>query len=348
MLVFWKSKAIYVFYFGFVMIASAFARGEDFPFADDISAPVFVEAKAPDKYASLAGITTTEVTEPTSKPVDMDDMFFSDVPVILTPKEQFAIEIVEPWQDQTEVGVSPIAAPGGAVQFAYGLERPSVVCAVMQITDIEFQDGEVIQSVNIGDSARWIIEPAVSGADVPHLLVKPMDVGLNTSLAVATDRRMYHLRLRSTREEFMARVNFAYPAEAAAKLAEMKAAADAKREKEIERDTIPETQEYLGNLDFDYIVSGTARWKPTRVYNDGVKTVVEMPGTLHQDDSPTLLVLRKKRGLIRSKNEEVLVNYRVQNNRYIVDAVPERFMMVVGVGRNQTRVIVTRGKGGER
>ena len=39
-----------------------------------------------------------------------------------------------------------------------------------------------------------------------------------------------------------------------------------------------------------------------------------------------------------------MVNYRVQNNRYIVDAVFDKAMLIVGVGRNQERVTITRGK----
>ncbi len=298
--------------------------------------PVHVEAVPPDSFDAVntEGPVRSEVLRP-------DDFLFDDVPVVLTPKEQYAMGLVQPWQDQTEIGVNPMAAPGGAVQFAYGMERPSVLCAVLQITDVELQAGEIIQSVNIGDSARWIVEPAMSGANIPHLLIKPMDVGLETSLAVATDRRMYHFRLRSTRNEYMARITFTYPADAARQFAELKAEAEAKRRQEIERDTIPETNEYLGDLDFNYTITGKAAWKPTRVYNDGVKTVIEMPETVSQDDSPTLLVLRKRAGLFR-KDEEVLVNYRVQRNRYVVDAVFDKAMLVVGVGRGQTRVIIER------
>ena len=42
--------------------------------------------------------------------------------------------------------------------------------------------------------------------------------------------------------------------------------------------------------------------------------------------------------------ETVMVNYRVQNNRYIVDTVFDKAMLIVGVGRNQERVIITRRK----
>jgi type IV secretory pathway VirB9-like protein len=56
------------------------------------------------------------------------------------------------------------------------------------------------------------------------------------------------------------------------------------------------TGEYLGDLSFDYDVSGSASWKPVRVYNDGRKTIIEMPGTMEQTEAPTLLVVRKEGG----------------------------------------------------
>ena len=52
------------------------------------------------------------------------------------------------------------------------------VCAVMQVTDIELQAGEQINNINIGDSACWLVEPAVTGAgvaEVQHIVIKPMD-----------------------------------------------------------------------------------------------------------------------------------------------------------------------------
>src|SRR5690606_7036773 len=81
----------------------------------------------------------------------------------------------------------------------------------------ELQPGEQVNSIHLGDQARWLIEPAVTGqgsAEVQHLIVKPLDVGLETSLVVTTNRRTYHMRLRSHRRDFMPRVSFNYPEDA--------------------------------------------------------------------------------------------------------------------------------------
>jgi type IV secretion system protein VirB9 len=232
---------------------------------------------------------------------------------------------------------NPVIGQDGSIEYLFGAEQPNIVCAVMQITDIELERGENVTSVNLGDSVRWQVQPAVSGGDVTHILVRPKQVGLETSMVVTTDRRTYHIRLSSDRTQYMPRVKFFYIEDAISKWRSIQTAAAAKREVA----TIPETNEYLGDLDFGYTVSGRASWKPVRVYNDGTKTILEMSETFRQEDAPTLLVVRRE-GRIFKKSEQVLVNYRVQNGRYIVDAVFEQAVLVVGVGGNQERVTITR------
>ena len=135
----------------------------------------------------------------------------------------------------------------------------------------------------------------------------------------------------------MARVSFTYPEDAAAKW-------DAIRMREVrerQQQTIPQTKEYLGDLNFKYDLAGAASWKPVRVYNDGVKTIIQMPAAMAQTEAPTLLVVRREGGLF-SDDETVMVNYRVQGDRYIVDAVFDKAVLIAGVGRGQNRVTITR------
>jgi type IV secretion system protein VirB9 len=267
----------------------------------------------------------------------LEDLYYSPESVELTAKEKAAIAIARGWQQGEALTLNPVAGPDGSIEFLFGAERPSIVCAVMQLTDIELQAGEAVTGVNLGDSVRWQVQPAVSGGDITHILVRPRQVGLDTSMVVTTDRRAYHLRLRSHRSEYMPRVRFSYLEDALAKWDALKTKAAEKREAA----TIPETNEYLGDLDFNYKVAGKAAWKPVRVYNDGVKTILEMPAGMRRTEAPTLLVVRKE-GRVLGKKETALVNYRVQRGRYIVDAVFDQAVMVVGVGGNQERVTITR------
>ena len=66
-----------------------------------------------------------------------------------------------------------------------------------------------------------------------------------------------------------------------------------------------------------------------------------MPSAMNSNESPALLVTRYNK---TSRNSEQLVNYRVQNNRYIVDALFYEAELVLGVGSDQDKVTVRRSK----
>ncbi|AFJ03833.1 Conjugative transfer protein TrbG (plasmid) [Methylophaga frappieri] len=272
----------------------------------------------------------------------LEDQFFTNDNPTLTDQERQALAIAQRWQaGGGNGGIRPFTGRNGAIQFVFGAQSPSVVCAVLQVCDIALQPGEYVNSIQLGDTARWNVEPAISGTgagETQHLLIKPMDVGLETSLVVATDRRVYHIRLRSHRTEYMPQVAFTYPEDALARWDTIRS-----RERQHREDnTIPETREYLGDLSFDYEVSGSASWKPVRVFNDGHKTIIQMPRAMQQTEAPTLLVVRKDGGLF-SDPETVMVNYRVQGDRYIVDTMFNKAILISGVGSNQDKITITKG-----
>lgn len=273
---------------------------------------------------------------------DMADQFFSGTNPTLTVQEKAAIDIAKKWNASTATGLRPVAGQNGAINFLFGAQQPSIVCAVLQVCDVSLQAGEQVNGIHLGDTARWTVEPAITGSgpgETLHLIIKPLDVGLETSLVVTTNRRTYHMRLRSHRTEYMPQVAFSYPEDSMAKWD----ALQRKETKQQEQGTIPATGEYLGNLSFDYDVSGSTSWKPARVYNDGSKTIIEMPRSMEQTEAPTLLVVRKEGGLF-SDDETVMVNYRVQGARYIVDTVFDKAILIAGVGNSQDRVTITRNK----
>lgn len=228
--------------------------------------------------------------------------------------------------------VRPVASPDGTVRFEFRGQAVSVVCAVLQVCDIELQPGESVNNINIGDP-RISVEPAISGSapnQTQHLVIKPLDVGIETSLMVTTDRRTYYFRLKSDRREYMARVTFSYSDAAASSWVQPPppvAAATAPAPASV----TPETQA----LNFNYQIDGKAEWRPVRVYTDGIHTFIQMPKAISQTEAPTLLVLRNGK-------EQVIVNYRVQGDRYIVDSVFKKAILIAGVGHRQTRVTITR------
>ena len=273
---------------------------------------------------------------------NLADLYFSTQNPKLTPQEKAALAIAEKWQAASATGIKPVSGTDGSIRYLFGAQEPSIVCAVLQVCDVELQAGEQVNSIHLGDTARWTVEPAITGsgqAEIQHLIIKPMDVGLETSLIVTTNRRTYHFRLRSHRTQFMPRVAFTYTEDALVKWDALKT----REVKEKQERTIPQTGEYLGDLNFAYSVDGTVAWKPVRVYNDGQKTIIQMPAAMAQTEAPTLLVVRKDGGLF-TDDETVLVNYRIQGDRYIVDTIFDKAILIAGIGSGQDRVVITRGQ----
>jgi P-type conjugative transfer protein TrbG len=274
---------------------------------------------------------------------DSADAFFSKKNPALTRQEKDALAIAQKWQANgaDAAGMRPLAGAGGVVRFVYGVQQINIVCAVLQVCDVELQPGEQVNNLNQGDP-RFTVEPAISGVgagEVQHLIIKPLDVALDTTLIVTTNRRTYHMKLRSHRTQYMPRIGFTYPEDAATKW-------DAIRSREAHdkaEQTIPRTKEVLSDLNFKYDIDGKVAWKPVRVYNDGVRTVIQMPAAMAQTEAPALLVVRKEGGLF-SDDETVQVNYRVQGDRYIVDTVFDKAVLIAGVGRGQNRVTITKEK----
>jgi type IV secretion system protein VirB9 len=288
--------------------------------------------------ALVLAVPLSAVSAGQSNPVEV---YFSKESVKLTTQEKAALAVAQKWQARG-ASIKPVAGPDGVVRFVYGTQRITVVCAVLQVCDIELQAGEQVNNMNVGD-IRFTVEPAISGSgptEIQHLVVKPLDVGLESSLIVTTNRRTYHIRLRSHRTDYMPRVGFTYTEDAIAKWDAMRV-----REAKLKQEqTLPGTQDDVRDLNFNYEVEGATTWKPVRVYNDGVKTVIQMPATMSQAEAPVLLVVRKEGGWFSGDDETVTVNYRVHGDRYIVDSVFQKAILIAGAGSNQERVTITKEK----
>ncbi|SMF55944.1 type IV secretion system protein VirB9 [Xaviernesmea oryzae] len=245
----------------------------------------------------------------------------------VTPNEAKGMGISRQWRGSRGLVTK---GPDGKVIFLYGEVQPSVVCSPLQVCDIELQGGEVVRDVLVGDTVRWKVEPATSGAaggQAIHLIVKPSEPGLVTSMVVTTSRRTYHIQLKSNPTQYMARVGFEYPEDVSAKLADVNA--------RLEASTIPGAGVPAEQLNFGYSVSGSAGWRPTRVYSDGLKTYIQFPRSISGQDAPVLVVT--------SGGQNRIVNYRMKGNMMVVDYNVDRAVLVSGVGWKQEKVTIRRG-----
>ena len=245
----------------------------------------------------------------------------------LSANEVKGTEISGKWRDQKGLVTT---GSDGKVIFLFGEVQPSVVCSPLQVCDIELQGGEIVRDIMVGDTVRWKVEPATSGAaagQAIHLVVKPSEPGLITSMVVTTSRRTYHIQLKSHPSQYMARVGFEYPEDAATKLSDINARLETSLGGQA---GVPPEQ-----LAFSYSIAGSAGWKPTRVYSDGQKTYIQFPRSLSGQDAPVLFVV--------SGGQNRIVNYRMKNAMMVVDYNIEKAILVSGVGWEQQKITIRRG-----
>jgi type IV secretion system protein VirB9 len=212
-----------------------------------------------------------------------------------------------------------------------------VYAAPGEITDIALEEGEQLVGsgpVAAGDTVRWIIGDTESGsgpAKRVHILVKPTRPDLATNLVINTDRRTYHLELRSAEKTYMASVSWAYPQDQLIALRGRNEAADA---------AAPVTAGIdIDALNFRYRIEGDSpAWRPLRAFDDGRQVFIEFPSGIGQGEMPPLWVIGPEGG-------GELVNYRVRGSHMIVDRLfAAAELRLGGDPQQKVRIVRTDGK----
>lgn len=237
---------------------------------------------------------------------------------------------------------------GGAVSYLYGAGQPTLVCSPLKVCKIALQTGETLLpgGVHIGDSTRWQINPLLGANGQSFLIIKPIDAGLMTNLAIHTDVRDYSISLVSHPDRYMPAISFRYPqasptvgpppAAATADAAWTGYYADAARLRDRTRvaeeivDT-PETSDAPkpildpSRLDFRYDVDPCRRcdrFEPKQVFNDGVSTWIVLPDG-YTGDLPTFTVA------VGRKTSPVQYRWH-DGERLQVEAVFEEGLLTLG------------------
>lgn len=247
----------------------------------------------------------------------------------LSNRDKIAVQMAKDWQGAAP---APIQA-NGKVMYTFGASSPTVIGAPLQICDVELQPGESVNEVVVGDSARWMLEIAKSG-NTAHILIKPVDAGLSTSAVITTDRRAYHLTLKSQQTGHIPQVAFLYPGDSTARLREKEA--QSAKEKEFKTAEVDGQTKDLSQLNFGYDISGDAPWKPLQVFDDGRQMFIKLPPGVQSGDAPVVVV--------RNGGQDTLANFRMKNLTLLVDGIFPEAKLISGVGSKQQRITIRKAK----
>lgn len=218
---------------------------------------------------------------------------------------------------------------GGVQVFAWAPGRVYEIWTTpLRVTTLTLGPGESLVVKAAGDTVRWQVGETTSGEGAgrrSHVLIKPLERGLETNLVLTTNRRVYYIDLKSAGADgFNAAV--AWDAAgldgAAGVLAE-----PARREVRVP-DAVAQPE---GPLDARYAIEPRGRrprWTPASVFNDGRRTFIAFAADLQVDEAPALFVLS-------ADGEAQLVNYRQSGGLFIVDRVFDRAELRLGGRRPQ-------------
>lgn len=172
---------------------------------------------------------------------------------------------------------------------------------------IEFEEDEKIQTVSIGDSIAWMVNPSGN-----RLFLKPVDQNALTNMTVITDKRAYLFELHAEEtqdirdKEMVFVMRFIYPQadNATIDMAQFEPLPDIEREPE--------------KFNFKYTVRGSNVIEPIRIFDDGNFTYFEF-----RDKNAEIPAFFR----VDSAGNEELVNFRKRGDYIVVERVTSRFTL---------------------
>ena len=193
-------------------------------------------------------------------------------------------------------------------EVAYNRDNVTAIDATYGTsTLIELQPDEKIETLALGDSIAWRVEPNRKG-DI--IFVKPVEKDAQSNLNVVTDRRIYSFLLRSnthppSRQLYI--VRFRFPDDEAD--AQLLAAAK-------ERAAYPNLRDLnIANANTAYGYKGSSANKPVAVFDDGTKTWFRFAG-----ETPAIYIVDAERN-------ESLVNFRTEGPYVVVDKISPQWTL---------------------
>jgi len=214
---------------------------------------------------------------------------------------------------------------GGVRVFAWAPGRVyEIWAAPLRVTTLTLSPGEVLIDRAAGDTVRWQVGQATSGAGAEvrtHVLLKPLQSHLATNLILTTNRRIYLIELRSAGSEAF---------NTAARWEPEVLPVEPPREP-VEVSLPPPLIDPEAMIEAGYRIEPQGArqpWTPTSVFNDGRRTFITFAPDMQFNEGPALFV-------IGQDGERQLVNYRQVGGLFIVDQVLERAELRLGDRRHQ-------------
>lgn len=174
-------------------------------------------------------------------------------------------------------------------------------------SSIEFAAEEKIQTVSIGDSLAWMVNPSGN-----RLFLKPIDQNALTNMTVITDQRayMFELHAEETKDirdkEMIFTMRFIYPQDDAAGI------------DFAQFEALPDIEKNPERFNFSYSIRGSNLIEPIRIFDNGEFTYFEF-----RDKNAEIPAFFR----VDATGNEELINFRKRGNYIVVERVTSQFTL---------------------
>ena len=172
---------------------------------------------------------------------------------------------------------------------------------------IEFEENEKVQTVSIGDSVAWQINPSGN-----RIFLKPVEQNALTNMTVITDKRSYLFELHAEETQDIRDVNmvftmrFIYPQ------------SDTDSVQFAQFESLPDIEKHPEKFNFKYTIRGSNVIEPLRIFDDGQFTYFEF-----RDKNAEIPAFFR----VTSSGNEELINFRKRGDYIVVERVTSRFTL---------------------
>lgn len=230
----------------------------------------------------------------------------------------------------------------GWVTYEYGHGVPIIVLEPLHLSAIRLEQGEFVsEHCDLVGDPRIHVEVRTFG-EGPSLqtvvFLKPKDAGYSTDLVLATNKRLYTIRVVTKPHDYTPRIAFTYPdteehdeqAQQALQLAQQQAAAEKARADAALRAL--DTTGTVKNTQYDCKVKGhqAEQLKPEAIWDDKRRTHIQLPAGLAAGTLPVPKVY--------VGGKLAAPNYRYNGTELVIDTVFSRCELVFAGGR---KVVIT-------
>lgn len=180
-------------------------------------------------------------------------------------------------------------------------------------TLIEFEAGEEIQAISMGDSVAWQLNPVGN-----RLFIKPIDQNPVTNMTVITNQRIYNFELHAEEaktphdKNMVYLLRFVYPEITGIGFAH-----------DVSASTVPDLTdpEVASTVNMKYSVRGVDQISPIQVFDDGEFTYFKFRDK--NADVPAFF-------LVDGSGNEAVINFRAVKDYIVVERVAARFTLRLG------------------